>query len=211
MKVKLQLILLMLFIAIVTQAQTQFESGGINYEVTNASAKTVKVIKGSNCSGSITIPETVTNSGTTYKVIEIGEEAFFCCRALASIIIPNSVTTIGRAAFGRCCSLISVIIPNSVTTIGEWAFSDCTGLTTVTIPNSVTTIEEVAFLRCTSLTEIRNKIEEPSNVKLGKSVFYELPVNTCKLIVPKGTVNKYKAADQWKDFASIVETTPITK
>lgn len=40
-------------------------------------------------------------------------------------IIPNSVTTIGEEAFYDCYSLASIVIPNSVTSIEEGAFTIC--------------------------------------------------------------------------------------
>ena len=68
----------------------------------------------------------------TYKgkpVSTILERAFFDCSSLASIVIPNSVTSIEREAFYTCTSLTSVTIPDSVTEIGKFAFQGCDSLT----------------------------------------------------------------------------------
>ena len=70
----------------------------------------------------------------------IGDYAFYWCRNLNSIDIPNSVTTIGDSAFGACSSLTSINIPNSVKIIGDRAFWGCNFLTCITIPSSVDTI-----------------------------------------------------------------------
>ena len=43
-------------------------------------------------SGDVVIPSSVTNNGTTYSVISIGEFAFYECSSLTSVTIPNSVT-----------------------------------------------------------------------------------------------------------------------
>ena len=79
-----------------------------------------------------------------YSIIEgvkvIGEYAFYWCRNLNSIDIPNSVTTIGDSALGACSSLSSIYIPNSVKIIGDRAFWGCNFLTCITIPSSVDTI-----------------------------------------------------------------------
>ncbi|MBP5562348.1 MAG: leucine-rich repeat protein, partial [Muribaculaceae bacterium] len=48
--------------------------------------------------GAITIPETITYSGTTYSVTSIGEGAFSDCSGLTSVTIPSSVTYIGYVA-----------------------------------------------------------------------------------------------------------------
>ena len=102
----------------------------------------------------INIPEEVTYMGRTRKVTSIGNEAFYNCRGLTSVSIPNSVTTIGEGVFSFCSGLTSVTIPNSVTTIGVGAFWNCSGLTSVTIPNSVTSIGVSAFAECSGLTSV---------------------------------------------------------
>ena len=104
--------------------------------------------------GDVVIPEEVTYMNRTRKVTSIGNSAFFQCRGLTSVTIPNSVTSIGSDAFNECKGLTSITIPNSVTSIGEYTFSGCSGLPPVTIPNSVTSIGAGAFSRCSSLTSI---------------------------------------------------------
>ena len=96
-------------------------------------------------SGSVVIPATVTYNGITYPVTSIGDQAFYNCRGLTSVDIPNSVTSIGRVVFYNCTGLTSIVIPNSVTAIGVQAFEDCTGLTSIDIPHSVTAIGGYAF------------------------------------------------------------------
>ena len=83
--------------------------------------------------GAIDIPATVTYNDITYSVTSIGIDAFFDCRSLTSVTIPNSVTRIGSQAFWHCESLTSVNIPNSMTYIGRFAFDGCKSLTSVHI------------------------------------------------------------------------------
>ncbi len=73
-------------------------------------------------SGNVVIPEEVTYMNRTRKVTSIGDRAFYSCRGLTSVTIPNSVTSIGESAFYYCIGLTSVTIPNSVTSIGNAAF-----------------------------------------------------------------------------------------
>ena len=118
----------------------EFVVDGLRYSV-NSDNTTVTVAGYSSMpSGDLTIPPSVTYSGTTYSVTTIGESAFANCHSLTSVTIPNSVTSIGNSAFGNCNGLTSVTIGNYVTSIGNHAFSNCKGLTSVTIPNSVTSI-----------------------------------------------------------------------
>ena len=132
------------------------EINGIWYNLV-PKAKEAEVTKnpnGSNYSGSIEIPASVTYNEVKYSVTSIGQSAFYYCTALTSVTIPNSVTSIGKYAFTYCSALTSVTIPNSVTSIDEYAFESCSGLTSVTIPNSVTSIGGGAFYGCSSLTSV---------------------------------------------------------
>jgi len=87
------------------------------------------------------------------SVIEIGKSAFMLCEKLTSVTIPYSVTTIEDDAFLGCRSLTDIIIPDSVTFIGERAFAGC-GFTGISIPYSVTSIGKGAFSYCHSLSSI---------------------------------------------------------
>ena len=90
----------------------------------------------------------------TTSLVSIGNEAFYGCERLTSVIIPDSVTSIGDRAFCGCERLTSVTIPDSVTSIGDRAFRDCERLTSVTIPDSVTSIGDHAFRDCERLTTV---------------------------------------------------------
>ena len=89
-----------------------------------------------------------------YRVTAIGDNAFYGCRYLTSVSIPDSVTSIGDLAFCDCYSLTSISIPDSVAFIGTRAFAYCDSLTSVSIPDSVTSIGRNAFYKCTSLTSV---------------------------------------------------------
>ena len=200
--------------------------GGISYSV-NTTNKTASVVSNyyGAYSGNIIIPETIIYDNTTYSVTSIGEDAFYGCSGLTSAIIGNSVKSIGESAFDSCsgltsvtignsvksigegafryCSgLTSVTIPNSVTFIGEDAFSDCSGLTSVTIGNSVTSIGEIAFYGCSGLTKLVSLAIEPP--VCGYQVFEGVDKTACRLLVPEESINKYKTADQWKEFLYIL-------
>lgn len=119
--------------------------------------------------GDVTIPASIIWEGNTYVVTGIGEEAFYHCSQLTSIVISSSVTSIGRHAFEDCSGLMSVSIPSSVTSIESGAFKNCCELTAVTIPSSVTSIEIDAFNCCSGLTSVTI----PSSItSIGGGAFY---------------------------------------
>jgi hypothetical protein len=102
---------------------------------------------------SVTIPSSVKN---------IGDEAFYRCTGLSSIIIPNGVTSIGVMAFALS-SLTNITIPDSVTNMGGSAFRSCSSLTNAIIGNGITSIDNYeynhlnnwgAFEYCKSLTSV---------------------------------------------------------
>ncbi len=101
-------------------------------------------------------------------VASIGKYAFYECKNLTKVSIPNTVTGIGNYAFNNCTGLTSVTIPDSVTKIGDSVFSGCSGLTSATIGNSVTSIGNLAFYNCAGLTSI----DIPDSVtNIGYSAF----------------------------------------
>ena len=140
MRQKFLLVLLAIITAYLPASAYDFMVDGLCYNI-NEDGSTVTVTyqnnsspRYTNLSGAVTIPSTVTYSGTTYSVTSIGDYAFVDCSGLTSVTIPNSVTSIGRDAFYGCSGLTSVTIGNSVTVIGWDAFYGCSGLTSVTHP-----------------------------------------------------------------------------
>ena len=142
-------------------------------------------------------------SGVTLpnSLIEIGEEAFYACFGLMHVVIPNNVTSIGRLAFCSC-GLRDVTFGNSVTTIEANAFVRCEKLRTVTLPSSVTSLGDGAFSHCHVLGTVTCKATTPPT--MGDTVFGDDRWLTA-IYVPSGSVNAYKAADGWKDYASIIK------
>ena len=89
-------------------------------------------------------------------------------------------------------------------------FCTCSGLTSVTIGNSVTSIGEWAF-NGVDIPTVVSLIENPFTITgktSGYSTFSQNTFNNATLYVPKGTIDKYKATDGWKDFLFIEEGTP---
>lgn len=148
----------------------------------------------SACDGltNITIPNSVTS---------FGRGAFDCCTSLTSITIPDSVTSIDEYTFFGCGSLRSITIPDGVTSIGSHAFGICSSLTSVTIPDSVTSIGDCAFRDCTGLTSVYCM---PITPPTGRSEMFDYNASDRKIYVPSASVNAYKAAKYWSNYADAI-------
>ena len=157
------------------------------------SVKTIGINAFESCTSLTSV--TIGNSVTT-----IGGRAFLDCHSLTSVTIPDSVTTIGDYAFSDCYRLTSVTISDSVTTIGEYAFYICSNLTSVTIGNSVTTIGDAAFCYCGSLTSVYCEATTPPT--LDGSTIFDNNASGRKIYVPAASVNDYKSAENWGDYAA---------
>lgn len=103
---------------------------------------------------SITIPQSITNDGITYKVNTILPFAFQNCIKMSSISIPSTILDIGCGAFERCTSLTSITLPSKIKAVESYAFEDCSALKSIVIPNGVKRIGLWAFKDCTSLRTI---------------------------------------------------------
>lgn len=77
------------------------------------------------------------------------------CTTLASIVIPENITSIGSYAFSDCSALASsIVIPNKVTEIKDGTFYYCQGLTSVTLPANLEKIGNSSFFYCNKLAAI---------------------------------------------------------
>lgn len=117
-------------------------------------------------------------------------------------IIPNTITSIGESAFLGRRNLTSVSIPNGVVSIDVSAFQHCNALTSVSIPSSVQNIGNSAFSMCTALTSVTCEATTPPLLEWG--VFNYIPFAEATLYVPAESIEQYKAAEQWKDFGTIL-------
>jgi hypothetical protein len=126
----------------------------------------------------------------------------------ANYTIPNGVTGIGQDAFYVCVSLTSVIISDGVINIGNHAFLGCSRLRSITIPNSVTDIGPQAFDYCNVLASVITLNPEPQAINSNVFGHYTTNIGNATLYVPAESVGTYEAAPVWQDFGTITAYVP---
>lgn len=99
-------------------------------------------------SGDIVIPSNVDYNGTNYVVKDIANEAFFECKELTKVTLPQTITRIGRSAFKNCVNLESITFPATLKTIEYETFYGCSALNNINLPEGLEVIESHAFSNC---------------------------------------------------------------
>ena len=184
---KIIITLVALLIPIVINASIDLEIDNLHYYL-NTTKKTASVEKSSNTTGNVTIRATITYEDETYSVTLIRDYAFYNCRSLVSINIPNGVTSIGEKAFMDCVQLQTVSISqnSNLKNIGEKAFDGCSSLTSINIPDGVTSIGDYAFSGC-SLLQTASISKSSQLVSIGNSAF-----RNCSLLQTASISNSSK-------------------
>ena len=148
----------------------EFESGGLRFTTTASLPAEVEVSGYSASVKNLRIPSEVADSGATYAVTAIGENAFKGCSALRSADL-GSVEKIGKQAFYGCTKLAGVT-GEKVRSIGVKAFAYCSALSSAEFGDDLRTISAYAFCKCKSLQSFY-----ASDVlkTVGSYVFYKCP------------------------------------
>lgn len=131
----------------------------------------------------------------TNSAKEIGSNAFSGCTNLKQVILPENLETLGSYVFSGCSSLTEIILPNNLTTIEKYAFENCSKLLEIILPMNVNSIGENVFKHCNQLEKIIVLSSNPP--RLGGS----LGISTTNIYVPAESVELYKTAPLWSDYA----------
>lgn len=73
---------------------------------------------------------------------------------IASIELPDSITSIGDYAFQNCKKLVNIKIPCSIQKVPPYCFYGCSSLKTATLSEGTTYINHYGFSQCTSLEKV---------------------------------------------------------
>ena len=188
-------------------AVNEFTVGGLTYEVTDQTAKTVDVTDFTDeLPSTVTIPATVSYGGVTYTVTAIASEAFDKNETITEITISEGITSIGDYTFNKCVALTTVNIPARLTYMGEYVFDGCTSLTQINVDeantaycseNGVLFNKDKTTLLCYPAGKPETDYTIPSSVTvIGKNAFSYCAALTT-LTIPAGvtTIESYAFYD----------------
>jgi hypothetical protein len=145
----------------------------------------------------IDLPSTVTTLGTSCLMYA----------PITRIVIPSGVTVIPVKCFSDCRILEEVVIQGSVTVLNQQCFQACHMLRSITLPASVTRIYAYVFASCNSLESITILATTPPTLSSANALSSS---NNCPIYVPAESVEAYKAANIWSQFASRIQAIPTT-
>lgn len=87
-------------------------------------------------------------------ITHIGRMAFYECRVLQEVVLPDSIKSIGDVTFAFCTELKKVTFGSQLAEIGDLAFMQCGALTELSMPQTISRIGNQAFYGCESLKDI---------------------------------------------------------
>lgn len=137
--------------------------------------------------------------GKNNQLETIGQQAFSGCQLLEKVNLngSNKLKKLDFMLFSGCSALQEFIIPSSVTEIRNNVFTGCESLTEITIPSSVTTVGSTVFQGCDSLTSVTFESINPPALNNSNT----FPNSLTYIYVPSESVDTYKTADGWSEFA----------
>ena len=131
------------------------------------------------------------------RSLVVGDELVsFAPAGLVSYSIPSGIKVIRQYAFYGT-GLKRVILPETLEHIDYWAFAYNGDLESVTIPEGAGRIGEYAFYKCDHLNFVRVEATTPPT---GGPSMFDL-TNDCPIYVPAQSVEVYKSAPYWSDYA----------
>ncbi len=126
-----------------------YTDGEWNYTLNENSEATITSYNGPG--GAVTIPSNI--NGNPVKQVGSGHAPVFVLGSanVASVSMPDSVTSVAPSAFEDCRDLTSVVFGTGLASIQDSAFRGCVSLRSFEIPDGVIMIGAGAFEGCTNL------------------------------------------------------------
>ncbi len=151
--------------------------------------------------------ETATNPSLSYALVWGSPSATTPNLPICEkIVLDCQPTRLGQHLFSDFINLTSIDIPSTVTEFGTMCFSGC-GFETFTIPSQITTLGNEPFRKCLSLHTVYCEPTTPPTASTSALIFNGCTALT-HIYVPSESVEAYKQANGWSNYASIIEAMP---
>lgn len=176
---------------------SEFSSFYANYSLQMISIPNgVKKIGGYLLRNSTSLPHiTFPNS-----VTEILGYVMANCQSIDEIIIPDTVTRLDDYTFDTCLTAQKLVIGNGITTIQTNFAFNCYSLIRIDFPAGITSIGASAFANCQGVLWYNFTHCDAVPTLANTNAFTNINAN-CKIQVPAGLVDSWKAATNWATYA----------
>lgn len=157
---------------------------------------------------------------TNNNITSIGAYAFYGCSSLehfntsgsgGTLVTPNACTKIGTVCFSHCYKLAKngATINEGLTTIGARAFRYMKVMRNIELPSTLTGVSYGLFSGNSSnpmeVAIVCKAVTPPAMTHTNKNLAENYTYSDITSIkVPSASVDSYKAADGWKDCASVI-------
>lgn len=170
--------------------------------------KKITISSATYCERDYVNSETVTNPCLSYALVwgatsTTNNHLPICSK----IVIDCQPTRLGNHLLSDFVNVKTIDIPSTVTEFGTYCFSSC-GFESFTIPSQITGIGGDCFRKCLSLTTVYCEPTTPPTISNGTNNIFYGSTALAHIYVPSESVDAYKQAQYWSDYASIIEAMP---
>lgn len=150
------------------------------------------------------LKDTYSDNNILEKVIfeadikEIPNMAFYICKKLTEVKLPDSLEKIGSFVFFGCNSLTQIEIPENCKSIGEYAFRECSSLVSVTLKSKeIVNIGEKCFYMVNEKASGDDQYYIIDNLKITVDESVDYSLETLEKLRKETRNNSYK---YWQEY-----------
>ncbi len=133
----------------------------------------------------------------------IGDYVVWECPNIATLELPLSLEFIGHYSLTNL-KVSSMVVPENVKELRSYVLSGCDNLTSVELPSTLKSMRYLSLSYNPALTTVTCRAATPPAITAGDDVFKNTPIASATLKVPSGTEGRYRTAEGWSGFGTIV-------